>query len=433
MSCYRDARLSAWYAAARGCIVCDELIRFTLADKDGMATKIVHFLRHGQAMHNPRAEAAKTAGCSYQKFLDLMQEDDVFDADLTEIGLQQAKKLNGAIASRLKPEEVELVAASTLSRAIDTADLVFPPDPSVPRLALDEWREVRGARAVSINTVPRICARHDDSLAAMQISGWLENARRRPRAELAGRNVAWDFRLVPTESDELWQAAKLEAEEAVALRGYAGLQRVWEHPAQNVVVAAHGGIFHYLFDTPGHALVRTDPGMRRRFGNCELVIAVLCTCIGTLRSCTVIPVSPYCSAPVSCRLWTKQASNPLSDWSRSNRFKQKQARHCCHSLPLLFLDFLLFFFFFFFFFLLVVGVALAVPASTVPTSVLLSMTFPFIAASTSLRDAPTGMSSFSVSAYALNLSCFSSGPRVLSRRTHPLPPEPEQRRASEWG
>jgi hypothetical protein len=74
--------------------------------------KVLHFLRHGQesacfpfidflmtltinhvfqAQHNPRAEAARTAGCSHEKFLDLMREDDQFDADLTELGRAQVQ------------------------------------------------------------------------------------------------------------------------------------------------------------------------------------------------------------------------------------------------------------------------------------------------------------------------------------------------------
>ena len=35
--------------------------------------KTLWIIRHGQAMHNPRAEAAKEAGCTYEEFLDLMR------------------------------------------------------------------------------------------------------------------------------------------------------------------------------------------------------------------------------------------------------------------------------------------------------------------------------------------------------------------------
>jgi broad specificity phosphatase PhoE len=78
-----------------------------------------------------------------------MAEDDAFDAELTPIGRQQARDLHSAIAAELqsaappRPElgRVDLVVSSTLSRAIDTADAVFPPSAEVPRLAVEEWRE----------------------------------------------------------------------------------------------------------------------------------------------------------------------------------------------------------------------------------------------------------------------------------------------------
>ena len=55
--------------------------------------KTLHFLRHGQAVHNPRAEATRAAGCSFDDFLRLMKEDDAFDADLTALGREQARGL----------------------------------------------------------------------------------------------------------------------------------------------------------------------------------------------------------------------------------------------------------------------------------------------------------------------------------------------------
>jgi hypothetical protein len=42
--------------------------------------KRVMIIRHGQAQHNPRAEAAREAGCSFDEFLRLMELDDAHDA-----------------------------------------------------------------------------------------------------------------------------------------------------------------------------------------------------------------------------------------------------------------------------------------------------------------------------------------------------------------
>jgi hypothetical protein len=50
-------------------------------------------LRHGQATHNPRAEAARAEGCSFDEFLRLMELDDSLDSELTELGRQQAESV----------------------------------------------------------------------------------------------------------------------------------------------------------------------------------------------------------------------------------------------------------------------------------------------------------------------------------------------------
>ena len=52
-------------------------------------SKVIHLVRHGQAQHNVRAEPARSAGCSYDEFLELMRLDDAFDATLTPVGVEQ--------------------------------------------------------------------------------------------------------------------------------------------------------------------------------------------------------------------------------------------------------------------------------------------------------------------------------------------------------
>lgn len=42
--------------------------------------KRVKIVRHGQSQHNPRAEAAREAGCSFDEFLRWMELDDAHDA-----------------------------------------------------------------------------------------------------------------------------------------------------------------------------------------------------------------------------------------------------------------------------------------------------------------------------------------------------------------
>jgi hypothetical protein len=47
---------------------------------------------------------------------------------------------------------VQMVVSSSLTRAIDTADIVFPPAacaPGAPRILLDTFREVQPAKGMS--------------------------------------------------------------------------------------------------------------------------------------------------------------------------------------------------------------------------------------------------------------------------------------------
>ena len=107
-------------------------------------SKRLFLLRHGQAMHNPRAEAAKDAGCSHEEFMSLMQEDDCFDAPLTELGREQAAAARYSAAAQAAAQHIDLVVASPLSRAIGTADLVFPAA-SLPCTGHGGVRRVAGA------------------------------------------------------------------------------------------------------------------------------------------------------------------------------------------------------------------------------------------------------------------------------------------------
>ena len=101
-------------------------------------SKTIFFLRHGQAAHNVNAEPLRAAGCTFSEFLNQMKEDDVFDAPLTAAGVEQARLAGEDEAMAATAKGVELICASPLSRAIDTANLVFKgSDRSTPRYVLE--------------------------------------------------------------------------------------------------------------------------------------------------------------------------------------------------------------------------------------------------------------------------------------------------------
>mmetsp|Transcript_32660 Transcript_32660/g.55688 ORF Transcript_32660/g.55688 Transcript_32660/m.55688 type:complete len:345 (-) Transcript_32660:831-1865(-) len=217
--------------------------------------KRVLIVRHGQAQHNPRAEAAREAGCAFDEFLRLMELDDAHDAELTDLGENQAQTAR----ERYALSDVELVVSSPLSRALRTADLVHPPSESSEsakrrRIAIEHFREINGK---------------------------LLNAQRRPRSDLVQKFPHWCFQAIP-ELDESW-TEELESREDCSERGYRGLLWVLQQPEQNVLLVCHGGILNYTLN--GHANVVLLDGRRqsntdseseevrcvtKRFGNCEL-------------------------------------------------------------------------------------------------------------------------------------------------------------------
>jgi broad specificity phosphatase PhoE len=215
--------------------------------------KIVRFMRHGQAAHNVTAEPLRAAGCTYDAFLEAMAKDDAFDAPLTPLGISQAAEAAGSAECAAAMASVQLVVASPLSRAIDTADLCFPQDSlemasrAVPRLVKEEARE---------------------------IAGLLLNGKRRKRSELAALYPHWDCAVgLADEEDAHWEAVggsqALEEEASCRRRGRELLAWVWARPETDVVVVAHGGLFHLLAN--GHSpTVEASEGVQARFTNCEL-------------------------------------------------------------------------------------------------------------------------------------------------------------------
>lgn len=206
------------------------------------ALKRVFLLRHGQAMHNPRAEAAHNDGCDFETFLRLMKEDDAFDADLTPLGRLQAS--DAATQHQESTRAVQLVVSSPLSRALDTAMLVLPQATRRRFVANDNLRER---------------------------SGWMLNARRRRRADQVARYPQCDFSLLESEDDELWLRweNELEPTSEVAERGYQLLRWASEREEDDIAIVAHGGLFYYLLNE--HPKVQAaDAHTAARFGNCEL-------------------------------------------------------------------------------------------------------------------------------------------------------------------
>lgn len=177
-----------------------------------------------------------------------MRQDDEFDAKLTGVGVEQAKSLHAALPKTVL-HSIQLVVASSLTRAIQTADIVFPAHTiKTPRISLEVWREV---------------------------SGLLLNAHRQTRAELRQAHKDWNFDEVETEDDVLWTPEALEDASACAERAYQALCWAWEREEECIGIVAHGGILSFLLNEPGHPQVSVSPEAKQRFHNCEMRSYVL--------------------------------------------------------------------------------------------------------------------------------------------------------------
>jgi broad specificity phosphatase PhoE len=148
---------------------------------------------------------------------------------------------------------VDLVVASPLSRAIDTADLAFPP-----------------------HHTPNAQGNRECTETVREIMGLLLNGKRRPKSELALLYPHWGFSAVAHEEDVLWAAwgdAALEDAAATQERAHACLAWLWQREERDIALVGHGGIFALL--TNGHGLVECGAGVGARFANCELRTCLL--------------------------------------------------------------------------------------------------------------------------------------------------------------
>lgn len=246
-------------------------------------TKRLIIIRHGQAMHNPRAENARAEGCSHARFMEIMRQDDCFDSPLTALGKQQAREGEARFGRLL--QSVDLVVSSPLSRAVETADIMLPPpaleESPQPPHSIDAPSEVNATHSRSFATSSSLAISKQKRIVLenlREINGWLLNAKRRERSDLEKRfHSSWDFSQI-TEKDETW-TEELESQPDCAERGYRSLLSLAQRPERSMVVVAHGGLLRFTMNQ--HPKVSVLDGrnggskgdarcVKSRFGNCEM-------------------------------------------------------------------------------------------------------------------------------------------------------------------
>mmetsp|Transcript_7723 Transcript_7723/g.21482 ORF Transcript_7723/g.21482 Transcript_7723/m.21482 type:complete len:303 (+) Transcript_7723:1-909(+) len=245
-------------------------------------TKRLYLIRHGQAMHNPRAEKARAEGCSHDEFLEIMRQDDHLDAPLTKLGIEQAKEGEARYGHLM--QDVDLVVSSPLSRAVQTADMILPPTEANQCGATGSQSTSDHARSFATSSSSGVDPKRLVMESLREVNGWLLNAKRKSRSDLESDfGPSWDFSGLENE-DSLW-TKELESQLECAERGYLSLLSLAERPEQKMVVVSHGGLLRFTMnmhpsvgvrdgrntrtasDAEGIANVRCS---KSRFGNCEL-------------------------------------------------------------------------------------------------------------------------------------------------------------------
>ncbi|KAJ4895538.1 Phosphoglycerate mutase family protein [Raphanus sativus] len=193
--------------------------------------KIIHLLRHGQALHNVEAEKDRNALLSPH----------LFDAPLTDHGHQQVENLRERLVLRGVLKRVELVVTSPLLRTMQTAVGVFGNEdrlhnmtssPSI--LALEVARDRNGVRPPDMR-----------------------------------RNIV-------SEEDNLWRPDVRESEEEIFARGLEFMKWLWKRPEREVAVVSHGIVLQhmlYVFANDCDKPIRHD--LCKRFANCEIRTVVI--------------------------------------------------------------------------------------------------------------------------------------------------------------
>lgn len=197
----------------------------TLSHADG---KVVHFIRHGQAVHNLLAAEPGAIKCGCKRRTpdgcDAPRDDcpynatAAFDAPLTASGRAQADMLAGVAPA------VQLVVSSPLRRTLQTALHAFP--------ALEKQRVV-AHEGVREQIGMHLCDRRRDTDAIEADLG--------ERVSLAG--------LSPT--DELWSTQR-ESKDEVADRLVGFVEWLMQRPEDEIAVTTHHHVLLVLFNCVLH-------------------------------------------------------------------------------------------------------------------------------------------------------------------------------------
>jgi broad specificity phosphatase PhoE len=195
--------------------------------------KIIHWVRHGQGIHNVAGEKDRMFGY-------LKEENE--DALLTDKGKQQCKELERICIPNGIVDRASLLVVSPMHRTIQTATYSFPNlIGTIPWIALENLRETTGLHPCD---------------------------RRRPITEHMEHYPHIDFSLVLSDDDPLYHqyTCEREPDAHVALRARKFLEWLANRQEKEIIVVTHSAFLRALF----RLVLDAEESEKAQFSNCEL-------------------------------------------------------------------------------------------------------------------------------------------------------------------
>jgi len=244
-------------------------------------TKKVHFIRHAEGEHNA-ATASSGSNDVLTRGDNPARDHPLWDARLTDVGVQQAQKLKQHLASRPSGGRsftaFDLVVVSPLTRTCETAFHIFGPgrQPGKPGFlsTLDapdgSEEKLRGEKVPA----PRILVREE----CRERWGQYVCDGRRPVSKIMSEFPSFDWSEVPYDDDHFYTEDARESDEHCCERGIAFLQWLNKRPEKCIAVVTHSSFLRHIFTQFGGNLHKDDQdSLQRLAGNCELRSIVMCS------------------------------------------------------------------------------------------------------------------------------------------------------------
>mmetsp|Transcript_43447 Transcript_43447/g.114169 ORF Transcript_43447/g.114169 Transcript_43447/m.114169 type:complete len:334 (+) Transcript_43447:54-1055(+) len=243
-------------------------------------TKKIHFIRHAEGYHNVETKKMGTNTCLHRGDVEA-QEHRLWDARLTEVGIQQAQNLRAHLAQRPSGGRsftaFDLVVVSPLTRTLETAQHIFGRgrQPGVPAF-LDPGMTPEGSEEAARGErvpAPRVLVREE----CRERWGEYVCDGRRKISEIMPEFPTFDFSELSYDED-VFYSDKRESDAHCCERGISFLEWLNKRPEKCIAVVTHSSFLRHIFSQFGGNQHHDDmESLQRLAGNCELRSIVMCS------------------------------------------------------------------------------------------------------------------------------------------------------------